>query len=79
MIFISLSDWILARSQAFRLLLNSFRKHKVNTKNSFDRVKKAHYGYNYLLEGHEARIRELEKTITELKENSITILKKRKT
>lgn len=73
-----IGDWFLARSQAFKLLIDKFKQHKTNTKRSFSKVKNRHNAYEYILEGHEARLREMESVLKSTKEPSIKIIKKKR-
>ncbi len=73
-----IGDWFLARSTAFRLLVDKFKQHKVNIKRSFTKIKSRHNAYEYILEGHEARLRELEGIISSLKETPTKIIKKKR-
>lgn len=72
---IAIGDWLLARSEAFKLLMGKFRDHQITTKNSFTRVKQKHEEIDDTLEtqqtklrSHEVRIRELEEVLESLKE-----------
>lgn len=71
-------DWFLARSQAFQILIDKFRSHKANTQRSFAKVRTRHNAYEYLLEGHEARLKEIESLLSGLKEKEITQIKKKR-
>ncbi|MDP3916741.1 MAG: hypothetical protein Q8Q42_00445 [Nanoarchaeota archaeon] len=63
---IAIGDWILARSDSFKDLLANLRDHKINTKNSFGRVKDKHRDYEAKLREQDARIRELEGIISSI-------------
>ena len=71
-------DWFLARSQAFKLFVDKFREHKTNTKRSFTKVKNRHSAYEFILEGHEARLKEMESIFRSLRESPTKIIKKKK-
>ena len=71
-------DWFLARSVAFKLLIDKFKEHKTATKSSFSKVKARHNAYEYILEGHEARLREVEKILNAVNNNDINIIKKKR-
>lgn len=73
-----IGDWFLARSQAFKLLIDKFKEHKSTTKRSFTKVKNRHNAYEYILEGHEARLREMESILKYLNETPIKIKKKKR-
>ncbi|MBT3866226.1 hypothetical protein HOF78_03975 [Candidatus Woesearchaeota archaeon] len=60
MLKIAIGDWILARSESFKEILSNVRDHKLNTKNSFGRVRDKHRDYESKMREHDARIRELE-------------------
>lgn len=60
MLKIAIGDWVLARSESFKEMLANMRDHKLNTKNSFSRVRDKHRDYESRMREHDARIRELE-------------------
>ena len=60
MVNIAIADWLLTRSDSFKEILSNLRDHKINTKNSFSRVKDKHRDYESKIREQEARIRELE-------------------
>ena len=57
---------MLERSDSFKELLTNVRDHKINTKNSFSRVKDKHRDYESKMREYEARIRELEGIISSM-------------
>jgi hypothetical protein len=73
-----IGDFFLARSQAFRILIDKFKQHKSTTKRSFTKVKNRHNAYEYILEGHEARLRKMESIIKEVKKSPIKVIKKKR-
>lgn len=73
-----IGDWFLARSTAFKLLIEKFKQHKINTKRSFSKVKNRHNAYEYILEGHEARLRQIEQILDSLRETPPKIIKKKR-
>jgi len=75
---IPIGDWFLARSEAFKVLMMKFRDHKINTKESFSRVKSKHTAYDQTLKDHKERIEELEKILTSLKEVPYIRIKKKR-
>ena len=54
-----------------------FRDHKIQTKESFSRVKSKHNSYDQTLKEHKDRIEEVERILSSLKEVPIKIKKKR--
>ncbi len=74
----SVGDWFLARSQAFKIFIDKFKEHKTITKRSFTKVKNRHCAYEYILEGHEARLREMESIINVLEKSPVKVIKKKK-
>lgn len=78
MIIISIADWFIARSEAFKILVEKFRQHKVATQNSFSRVKSKHYVYDRKLNELQARVKEIELIMENLNEPKIKIRKKGK-
>ncbi len=66
MLNIAIGDWFLSRSESFKEILSNLRDHKINTKNSFSRVRDKHRDYESKLREQDARIRELEGTISSL-------------
>jgi len=63
---IVIADWLLARSDTFKEILSNLRDHKINTKNSFSRVKDKHRDYEAKVREQDARIRELEGIVDSL-------------
>jgi hypothetical protein len=63
---ITVSDWILSRSESFKEILSNLRDHKLNTKNSFSRVREKHRDYESKIREHDARIREMEGLIEQM-------------
>ncbi len=55
-----------------------FRDHKIQTKESFSKVKLKHNSYEQVLKEHRTRIEELEKIISALKEVQPIRIKKKK-
>ena len=78
MIKIVLADWLLGKSDTFKEILSNLRDHKINTKNSFSRVKDKHRDYEAKVREQDARIRELEGIVDSLNiiEEEIPIIKK---
>ncbi len=66
MLKIAIGDWFLARSESFKEMLANIRDHKLNTKNSFGRVRDKHRDYESKMREHDARIRELEGLIDQM-------------
>ncbi|MBT4577249.1 hypothetical protein HOM13_03565 [Candidatus Woesearchaeota archaeon] len=66
MLKITVSDWILSRSESFKEILSNLRDHKLNTKNSFSRVREKHRDYESKIREHDARIREMEGLIEQM-------------
>ncbi|MAG50048.1 hypothetical protein CL621_00210 [archaeon] len=52
-------DWILARSEAFKLMMIKFRDHKHDTMDAFSKVKRKHKEYDSKLNEQESKITEL--------------------
>ncbi len=77
MIKIAIGDWLLSRSDSFRLLMFKVRDHMINTKNSFSKIKGKHREYEEKLEDYESRIKELESIVKGSSEVQIKV-KKRK-
>jgi len=73
----ALGDWFIARSEAFKILVDKFKEHKRATENSFFRVKNRHYLYDRKINELQARVKELELTLETLNELKIRIKKKR--
>ncbi|MFH1592260.1 MAG: hypothetical protein ABIB47_02750 [Candidatus Woesearchaeota archaeon] len=78
MIIIPIGDWFIARSEAFKILVEKFRHHKRTTQTSFSRVKTKHYNYDRKINELHARVREIESLLEALNEPKIKIKKKRK-
>ena len=68
----------MARSEAFNLLVERFKDHKVITKTSFSRIKTRHYGYDRKINEMQARIREIESTLEVLQETPKLKIKEKK-
>ncbi len=66
MLKITVSDWILSRSESFKEILANLRDHKINTKNSFSRVRDKHRDYESKIREHDARLREMEGLIEQM-------------
>ncbi len=60
------ADWFLSRSNAFKIFLNKFKIHKVNTSNSFRKVKRDNKLIVEKLRDHEDKIMELEGILHQL-------------
>ena len=78
MIQIPIGDWFLARSEAFKILMIKFRDHKIQTKESFSKVKLKHNNYDGTLKEHSERIEELEKILSTVKEVPYIKIKKKR-
>ncbi len=77
MIKIAVGDGFLARSEAFKLLLDKFRDHKLNTKDAFAKVRKKHDKYDDRLGDLEIRVNELQTILNALSENDPIKIKKK--
>ena len=77
MIQITIGDWFIARSEAFKILVDKFKEHKKTTENSFFRVRNRHYIYDRKINELQARVKELELTLEVLNELKIKVKKKR--
>ena len=77
MLKIAIGDWLISRSDSFRLLMFKVRDHMIATKNSFSKIKGKHRDYEEKLEEYEARIRELESIIKGTSSVQIKIKKKK--
>ena len=77
MIKIPIGDWFLARSEAFKVLMMKFRDHKINTQQSFSKIKTKHNFYDQEIKEHKTRIQELERILGNLREVPIKVRKKR--
>ena len=75
---IAIGDWFIGRSEAFRILVEKFKEHKVATKQGFSRVKSKHYYYDRRFNELHARVKELEGLLETLQEVPIKINKKKK-
>ena len=64
----SLADWFLSRSEAFRLLMMKFRDHKQDTVEAFSRVKKKHLDYDRRLDSHAGQLKQLQEILNLLHE-----------
>ena len=62
------ADWILSRSEAFRLLMMKFRDHKQDTVEAFSKVKRKHLDYERKFEEHSDRLKQHEEIIKLLHE-----------
>ncbi len=78
MLSIAIGDWFLARSEAFRILLEKFRNHKVNTKKSFYMVKQKHNIYEQQINNLHRRVRIVESILKEMQEEKPKVIKKNK-
>ena len=78
MIKISLGDWLLARSEAFNLLVERFKEHRRVTKTSFSRVKSKHYIYDRKINELHVRVKELESMLEVLQIPKIKVRRKKK-
>lgn len=79
MLNIAIADWLLARSEAFRLLLKKFRNHKINTKRSFYRVKQKHNIHDQQVKSLHRRLKVVENILkTMQEEDKPKIIKKNK-
>ena len=77
MIKIAIGDWLISRSDSFRLLMIKVRDHMIATKNSFSKIKGKHREYDDKMAEYESRIIELESII---KGSAVQIkVKKKKT
>jgi len=74
---ITIGDWLISRSDSFRLLMFKVRDHMINTKNSFSKVKGKHRDYDEKLEEYELRLKELESIIKGTSAVQIKIKKKK--
>lgn len=76
---IAIGDWLLARSEAFNLLLAKFRNHKLNTKKSFYKVKQKHNLQDQQLTNLHKRLGSVERILKNMQEEaSPRIIKKNK-
>jgi len=75
---IPIGDWFIARSEAFKILVDKFRQHKITTQSSFSRVKSKHYNYDRKINELQARVKELEAILEVLNEPKIKIRKKKR-
>ncbi|MEK6922272.1 MAG: hypothetical protein AABX08_00550 [Nanoarchaeota archaeon] len=78
MINIPIGDWFLARSEAFKILVEKFKQHKQATNVSFLRVKDKHYNYDRKINELQARVKELEFILEILNAPKIKIKKKKR-
>ena len=62
------ADWLLSRSEAFRLLMMKVRDHKQDTIDAFSKVKKKHVEHERRLDEHADRIRQMEEVMSLLHE-----------
>lgn len=79
MIRIPIGDWLLARSEAFKVLVEKFREHKLATKHSFTRVKARHYDYDKKINELRARVAEVESLLQGVNEVQVFKIKRKKT
>jgi hypothetical protein len=77
-VIIAIGDWILARSEAFKIFMDKFLDHKINTQKSFSRVKLKHNYYDKKIEEHHKRITELENNLSKLTQLPEIRVKRRK-
>jgi len=75
---IAIADWLLARSEAFRLLLTKFRNHKLNTRRSFYKVKQKHNNYDQKVNNLHKRVRTVENILKAMQEEKPKAIKKNK-
>ena len=78
MIRIPIGDWLLARSEAFKVLVEKFREHKLATKQSFTRVKERHYDYDKKINELRARVAEVESLLQGVNEVQVFKTKRKK-
>ena len=62
------ADWILARSEAFKLLMMKFRDHKQDTVEAFSKVKRKHLEYERKFEEHADKLAQIEEIMQLLHE-----------
>lgn len=77
MLKIAIGDWLLSRSDSFRLLMVKVRDHMINTRNSFSKIKGKHRDYDEKLDDYEARIKELEAIVKGTSLMQIKVKKKK--
>ena len=77
MLKIAIGDWLISRSDSFRLLMFKVRDHMIATKNSFSKIKGKHRDYDEKLEEYESRIKELESIIQGTSAMQIKVKKKK--
>ena len=70
MLNIAIADWLLSRSEAFKLLLTKFRNHKLNTKRSFYKVKTTHNNHDRKLTNLHRRVRMVENMLKTMQEDT---------
>ena len=76
---IGIGDWVLARSDGFRFLMNKFRDHKIKTENSFGKIKNVHRRYEVSMVEMRKRVDVLELAMNDMQESAkIRFIKKRK-
>ena len=56
----TIADWILSRSEAFKLLMMKFRDHKQDTIEAFTKVRRKHSDYDKRLEEHAGKLKQIE-------------------
>lgn len=78
MLKIAIGDWFLARSEAFRILLDKFRNHKINTQKSFYMVKQKHNIYEQQINILHKRVRTVENILKTMQEEKPKVIKKNK-
>ena len=57
------ADWLLSRSEAFRLLMMKFRDHKQDTVEAFSKVKRKHLDYERKFEEHADKLKQIEEVL----------------
>ncbi len=62
------ADWLLSRSEAFRLLMMKFRDHKQDTVEAFSKVKRKHLDYERKFEEHADKLKQIEEILQLLHE-----------
>jgi len=76
---IGVSDWIVARSDNFKVLMAKLRDHQITTQSSFRKVKQKHRTVDAKMNDQEKRIKSLEKLLKAVQAVPvIRVIKKRK-
>jgi len=57
------ADWLLSRSEAFKLLMMKFRDHKQDTVQAFSKVKSKHNNFDKRFDEHSTRLDQMEDVI----------------